>query len=334
MSYYTAPRVQFGSDSYDAFGILVRVDSDTLHYYYRQGMYHKGDKGKIVKRVYTISADSWSAVSHVYENQSLDTRGVGGGSIGNHIYLFFGKWDRLPKRTVSLGYIRSTDLTGTSWSCFTELRRRGQAYGQIVPTSLSDTYLQPFYLYTRDREEHVVGTLRTTDGGETWAEGDPIYHGVERAYNETCIAYIGSGKMIGVIRAETGGYLEQVVSDDDGKTWSKPSLTSLGAPTGRKVPWICYDAETNRVIAVYMCRGDDAMKVSEADSQTVHADPGAWGEPHSFDSWGHSLNGYASAAKVSSRWYFLAYSAHMGRTNADIRGLYYPIGGSPSVVGI
>jgi len=254
---------QINTTTYDTFGLLIKVDDDNIIYFIRQGTSHVGDKGKIVGQKYTLSTRTWGTRYDVYEdaNGDYDSRNVSGGIIGSNIYLFFLRYNLNTTTIIDIGYIKSTDLTGTSWGNYTSVATGltdPNTYGSIVETSVSGKYLIP--VRGTDGADSAIILLETTDSGDNWAVGDTIYTGAV-TYTETCITHIGSGKMIALIRNNAGSYVNQSMSADNGETWSAPALTNLGASTGEKIPWIIYNSYSNKVISIYVDRTDYLVKM-------------------------------------------------------------------------
>ena len=76
--------------------------------------------------------------------------------------------------------------------------------------------------------------LRSTDGGDSWQLVTQAYDGVH-AFNETELIQLPDGRVLAMIRAFGGGvgplfdrgFLWQTVSEDRGRTWSKPVRTDI-----------------------------------------------------------------------------------------------------------
>lgn len=304
---------QINSGTYDAFGLGIKTGDDTIIYFFRQGVTHASDKGKIVKQAYTVSTDSWGERTDVYEDPLYDSRNVSGGLIGSRIYLFFGLLNQATGIGVSRGYIKSSDLTGESWSGYTAVDYSSSGvYGALTPTDDPDTFLQPMY---------AKYMLKTTDGGNTWNSGTPVYSGAEQ-WTECCICYIGDGKLIALCRDDEGGFVGQAVSSDNGDTWSEIQPTSLGLLTGVKVPWILYDSASNQVIALYVDRGDSqSVKVATGNADEVYASPLMWISPTTVWTTPVANPGYPSIAQISCDSYlFLWAGSAYPYTDVDTYG--------------
>ena len=318
-------KLQIPTSTYDAFGLLIKTGDDEVIYFYRRGTSNEFDKGDVYKCIYTPSTDSWGIPALVYSDGTYDVRNVGGGVIGSHIYLFFERYNCFTSTDIDIGYIKSTDLTGSSWGNYavidTSPLTTGAPYGHIVPTSNSTTFLQP--IYGSYDSTHVVEVLKTTDSGDSWSVGAVIYSGATY-WCETCIDYIGDSKMIALARDNAGNYVGQSMSEDDGENWGTNedhddgvmAYTNLGESTKKKVPWIIYDSESGKVIAPYMDRYSPYwMKIAEADADTVYADPTGWGDQQLVHTWGNQHCGYPSIVKISSGRYFLVYVAEVSKAD-------------------
>jgi hypothetical protein len=312
---FPSAKVTVDTATYDAFGVAVRTGIDSIIYFYCQSASGAGSKGKIVRRTYVPSLDSWSAATDVYDDPDPDNdcRNVAGGIIGNSMFVFFARLD-IPSWTfVDLGYMKSTDLTCTSWGPYTTISTAPitafSPYGRLAETSVAGTYLQSWY--GTEAGVAYLKVFKTTDYGATWSIGATI----GTAYAEPSLTYIGGGKLIALIRDEDG-YVAQSVSSDDGDTWSAVAATNLGLSSGCKVTEIIYDSVSGHVIAFYLDRGAGMCKVSESDAATVFASPVAWNYPIVFDS-GVS-GGYPSAVKISNTKYLVVYYMHVGGPDAGI----------------
>ncbi|MEA3357516.1 MAG: sialidase family protein, partial [Patescibacteria group bacterium] len=330
------PSDQYGTNSYDAFGILIKTGDDTILHFYRVGTSHANDKGKIVKRTYTISTNSWSSASDVFEDATYDCRSATGGIIGNEIFLFFTRYNHSTDTFVDINYIKSTDLTGTSWGSrvimTTSTGWRFNPHSHLESLG-GGTYIQPWFEHNGAGTWHA-GFYKTVDSGVNWTN-ITIYSG-STYWGEPSIANIGDNKLIAIFRNVQGGYLGQATSSDNGDNWSAVTATNLGLATGDKIPYLIYDAESGNVIAMFHDRGDDKSKVSETDADTVFASASSWNTSEVLDS-GFNHNGYHSIVKIASGKYFYVYSKQMSSADADIWGGEYPLkwesAGSPSVSG-
>ncbi len=219
--------------------------------------------GKIFEQTYTLSTNTWGSRTYIYSNGTYDARNVGGGIIGTHIYIFFALYNATSNTFISMGYIKSTDLTGTTWGAYTPIDvsplTAFTPYSHIVQTDDPNTFLQPFY-GNDGAGNYSTKYFKTTDGGSTWSVGGTIYSGTNWL-DETSIEYIGNGKMIALSRMDTSGYLRQSTSSDNGATWTAESITSLGGTGSTSIPYLFYDSASGNIILIYENRSTGYINI-------------------------------------------------------------------------
>ena len=301
----------FETDTYDAYGILIQDSPETLLYIYRSGL-SPSDKGKIVKRSYNIQNDTWGEQVDVYVHPEYNATNVGGGVIGERVFVFMTLKYPDSWNDMKLAYIYSENLTDwgepqeieVSITPSTSSQIIFCPYGNITPTDNLSVFLQPLYYTDKNYEFHGVGYVKTTDCGDTWvACPEKIYCG-NMHYTETDIEYSGNGTLVALMRNKNLAYLAQSVSTDNGDNWTTPSLTNLGGIVGEKIPDLIY---SGNLTVVYHDRGDGYTKVSENGT--------AWTESVVISPKYH-VAGYPSTVKLSPTEYFIVFSA--GTYLADI----------------
>jgi len=321
--FYKPAQVAIDTASYDAFGILVKVNETTILHITRMGNDHFSG-GKIVLTEYNLTTDTWSDYRTIYDSE-WDDRNVGGGKVGNRIVAFIQKYDPSTGTTSpDVGFIYSDD-GGKTWSNFTSVKHlfdepelsETRVYGGIV--KVNGIYYQPFYGWNADKTRYAIKLLKSTDG-INWEEGAVIYNGTTNI-GETWIVHIGGGKLIALSRDNTNKVLKQFVSSDGGQTWSSPMDTNLGGGTDVQMATLEYDEELNLVIAIFCDRSDNYLKMSIADADTVFSDPTAWSTPVNLMS---MHLGYPDMIRIDdkNRRYLWVASNDASSTDADV---YYGI---------
>jgi len=311
--------MKIDTDSYDAFGVLVSTDNETF-YFYRESLTHNQPGiDKIVGRSFS---GNWSDTWDVYynDNPELLISNIGGGVINDNIYLFFAMQDS-PFTTTDCGYIKSTDLTGTSWSeriIIDTPGLSGRINMNISPLINTENSSLKLIAGSDDTVSlYRIMVLETIDDGLTWGIGSEVYSG-EIYMAEPTAAYIGDGKIVALIRHKEGDYVLQCTSDDNGETWSEIVQTNLGEPTGKKIPTLLYDDENGELIVYYHDRyGEGCSKVSHGNAQEIFNDPQAWEDITVID-YDFIYNGYGSLAKLDTEKYLVVYSKEMSGYDADI----------------
>ena len=94
----------------------------------------------------------------------------------------------------------------------------GAPFGKMV--NLPDgTLLLSYYAYDPEKKTSADTVLASHDRGRTWALRKIIAWG----FNETALCLLPSGRLMAMLRAETGqADLWQAISSDDGRTWTTP----------------------------------------------------------------------------------------------------------------
>lgn len=266
--------------TYDAFGLVLKTGTNTFMYFARMGTTHMFDKGKIVKITYDAVSHTWGDFSDVYEDPTYDSRNVGGGIIGNHIFIFFGRNDyTLGEVWKDIGYVKSTDLTGTSWGPYTPIDvsplEAYSPYGNMV--NVDGVYYQPFYgWYPHPIEASTTFCLKlfkSIDNGASWTVGPTIYSGSE-IYSETACGYIGNNKLIAIVRNQTTYFLRQFTSSDGGDTWTDRGDTNLGEADHVQVPFV--QVKDDRILLFYGDTYDFAGYMSDSKHADVFNNPTNW----------------------------------------------------------
>ncbi len=101
-----------------------------------------------------------------------------------------------------------------------------------------DTILCPLYGYRKSNEtEPCAWVLRSTDRGQSWQLIEAAYDGVHGFSEWGIVETRKPGRVVGLIRTQgmkgasapewETGFLYEVISDDGGRTWSKPRRTAL-----------------------------------------------------------------------------------------------------------
>ena len=108
----------------------------------------------------------------------------------------------------------------------------GFGFGAVLDDG---TILKPVYGKNRvDDPATRAWVLRSTDSGESWQLVTQAYDGIH-VFNEAELIQLPDGRVLSMIRAFGGGagplydrgFLWQTVSDDRGKTWSRPIRTDI-----------------------------------------------------------------------------------------------------------
>ena len=304
------------------FGFAIQTEPDIITYFYRQGTTHAHDKGNLVKRDYSISNGSWSEAYLIYSNPVLDSRNIAGGIIDQKIYLFFYRYNYTwgSARGSDVGYIVSTDLTGSSWSTYVPLVNNtiGSPYGTLVQKGDSSTWFVGFY---SDRgNTSRIRLITTEDNGETWSVKHTVYNGTIR-YAEPSIAYLGNNRMLTVAREDNFGPLHQFISIDGGENWTDSGPMNLGTRMIQhaNIPSILYNGNT--LYTLWADRGTAKILLSES-SDEVFNNPMTYNTPVEIGAMTNTTaiykSGYPSQVLLSNGDLFYVYGNAVDDYKVDI----------------
>jgi hypothetical protein len=277
-SYYNVQNIN--NNLTNIFGFAIQTAPDTIIYFYRQGNTHAQDKGDIVMRQYTISKATWGNASTVYSDPLLDSRNAAGGIIGDKIYVFFYRYNYTAgsARGSDVGYIVSTDLTGSSWSAYTPLMNNTNAspYGTLIQRGKSTTWMLGYYATIGNIWR--IRLITSNDNGATWAIKNTVYNGTT-AYGEPALTYLGDDKMLILAREDRNGPLHQFTSDDGGATWIDSGATNLGSNITNKANIPAIQVKGNMLYVLWADRGTAKMMLSESTTDVFH-DPSLYNTPN------------------------------------------------------
>lgn len=318
--------------TYDAFGVPIDVGDD-VHYYYRSATQHVASggqqaDGRIFRIIYNKSTKQWGLPEFVYQDPGFPTvemADVYGGRIGNQIYLFTSNNEdtSLP---VEIFYLRSTDLTGTSWTRvpLPKILDRASPYGAMVAApDQPGTYFQGFFEFDIPfGSRHRIGIYKTTDSGATWNVVN-VYDGTIR-FNECPVGYMGQGRLVMVVRNESTGALFQYESEDYGETWVAGWRTNLGWDINISQPavWVRDDLINvmyqDRSTGWIMFSRDNDWDTLKIGDNPQYNTPEFW----HFNDTGSGFPGlgYCSAFQLPNGNDFVVFSKEIGENDADLYG--------------
>lgn len=325
----TSGPTEINTSTYDGLGCVIKTDSDTVRHFFRSASSSGYVSGSSIKlQSFDISDSTWGTATDIYTDPDadLEVRDVCGGVIGSSIYLFFAR--RSDANTfVDIGFIKSTDLTGASWSSYTVVfdtsGLRFNVHGAMMDTDATTTFLQTFFHHTNgvDFQDKV---FRTTDSGSNWS----VYTTVADTatdWGEPACAFAGSGRIFCLLRDNDGGFMGQVTSTDNGATWSSPAATAIGDASAVKVPFAFAERDTNTALALFTDRtGTGPLLLSVTPIPDVMSSPSNWTATVQLDT-GLTALGYPSMVSIGLGEYLIVYSKEKSGADADIQWLIYEV---------
>lgn len=227
-----------GNPDYYAFGNGVMTDSDTILYANKLGPTHIGGTS-IVMEKYTISTNVWAApVTIAVTGDSDIYSGVSFGKIGTHLYCFVSKYNVGSDLFTNSGYIKSTDLTGTSWGAYVPITlppyERFESYDQFHEsvTTPGKFFTTRFSHKDGGTDPWNVEVIKIESDGATWTPIE-VYDGLQK-YSEMAITNVGGSVWIGLARKfEASGVFGLFHSTDDCETWALVGTPNIGVGPGQ-----------------------------------------------------------------------------------------------------
>lgn len=272
---------------YNAFGASF-ANGSNIWITYRSGTSHTLDGIlKYIPYDYTNNTYGTPVTIADYNAAGYGLGDFRGGILGGEKIIGFSR--RIVNSTLaheSVGFIMSTDLTGSSWSTWTSLQwlvptgiTTALSFGNLIPSDVAGTYYQPCYGYNSGVTASAVWLWRIVySGGSVTIDRIDVYNGTYSAgiISETDIVGIGGSKYIMIGRINERSEMVQFTSSDGGLTWSAPQDTNLGTNAGTNS--MCDLKYVNGTLyCFYQDRYDGYIKISKTASPlTVFSNPTAW----------------------------------------------------------
>lgn len=241
-------------DDHDAEGALYLMSTGNILHIYRQDPGtsgdHVGNGGKIVKREFNVTTETWGTISDVFSDEYDDRNIHGGVTSTGRFVLFFRRYNATTSSTVDINFMYSDD-DGATWSSRTSValgHSGASPYGDMIEIP-GEGYMMGF------QDNYYVEVLFSTDGS-SWGSGVVVGdYQVAESYRitETSFAHLGNNKIIALSRDNNGGMLYQMVSEDDGQTWGTPVRTNIACETFTVSPIVLY--VDNQILVLAPDRG-------------------------------------------------------------------------------
>ena len=126
-----------------------------------------------------------------------------------------------------------------------------------------------------DKPTQSWGKMTSSDDGKTWTQ-TPIESGLLKADwpTEPAAVYLGDGKILAIARTETGPAQFQMISTDNGATWTRTrtNISDVAAST----PSLILDAKTGLLSNYYYERGRGILRRRVVDPSRVFDHPLSW----------------------------------------------------------
>lgn len=225
------------TNDYWAFGNGVITDSNTIVYLMKRGPDHLGGTGLGMAQ-YNMTTGAWTTASTIATTGTSDIySGVAAGKIGSHLYCFVSKYNGGSDTFTASGYIKSTDLTGSSWGSYQSITappyERFESYGKFQEsvTTPGKYFTTRFSHKSGGSDPWCLEIIKVTDDGATWTP-IVVYDGAVK-YSEMALVNVGGSNWIGLARKfETSGVFGLFRSTNDCENWTLVGEPNLGVGPG------------------------------------------------------------------------------------------------------
>lgn len=303
---------------------------------------HVGTNGYIAKIAYDPGKDEWGEVETVYNSYRYDDRNVHGGvTKEGKIVIFFRRYDG--SETEGRYFIYSQN-NGNTW---TE-PQISQAWTDPEVSNIHGVWSTGQMFYNPDIGKYTMLGCRRhitySRDGTSWEEHNLITDNQDYKLTEIAGAWIGNNRLIALIRddeREQGHPLVQLVSHDNGQTWSDPIPTNiLPKQHWGAAPQVFYDQKRDLLIALNSDRYSrpvekNSLFIYTARSDEVFGNPEGWTLQHelrrpwtalNFD--GNrpligSLYGYPAIAPINEYEYLVVFTERTRMHGTEQADLYY-----------
>ncbi len=274
------------SDDHTANGLLVQGNDGQIVLIHRVDPGpdgdHVGNGGYLVKRVWDPTTARWTERETIFDSGRYDDRNPNGGRTNDgRIVLFFRQLDADTGESQGSYYMYSDD-GGDKWSePATSAGLTGIAgTGKLFYNPTIDTYGIMHY-------GNAPGTVSVlySDDGRSWGRHEVVAENSQYELAEPAGAWAGEDRIVALVRddrREAGHPLVQVVSEDNGNTWSPPTPTNI--PPNQHwgcAPQLRYDESRDMLLALntdrYSRRDErNSLFIYTAQPDEIVADPNSW----------------------------------------------------------
>jgi hypothetical protein len=268
------PHVVQDVSGYNSWPMIQAIGGKLVCVYGRgKGHTIASDDRAVYARSSTDGGKTWTAETVVADAQGYGEVAVGKGLDATGAMLLWVR--RIGKNEWHHDLYRSTD--GITFSLVSTPTLA------VRPMQITDVFAVPkvglmalwFGGDYSDKPTQSWGMLTSSDDGKTWTQ-TPIESGLLKADwpTEPAAVYLGDGRILAIARTETGPSQFQMISTDNGATWTRTrtNISDVSAST----PSLVLDTKTGLLSNYYYERGRGILRRRVVDPSRVFDHPLSW----------------------------------------------------------
>lgn len=337
----------FGNDHMSE-GVLLPLSDGRIMLAFRRDPgvegHHVGTGGHIAQSIYDPAADRWSKIETIYSsNGRFDDRNIHGGVTRDGKLVLFMRRMRGNKQTEKR-YILVSEDDGKTWSDLLE----SEAWSDPEASGIPGIWSTGQMFYNPDIEQYMMLGCRRyvtfSPDGITWEKVVKMTDSKRQKLTEVAGAWCGDNRVVALIRDnkhDKGHPLLQLVSRDNGKTWTDPEPSNI--PPDKHwgcAPQVYYDAKRELLIAMTSTRytkpkSEQALYVYTARPGEIIDNPEGWTlQFEILRPWAdasirdrrplnHTFYGYPTIAPIGDDEYLVVFTERARMKGTEQADLYY-----------
>jgi hypothetical protein len=337
----------FLSGRYLGFGFIDMFASGTYVMVYIDASNHVGDNSIIKIAKSKDQGRTWKSDTLIPKQGSWDvTMGGGGVSQTNRLIVFYSEFTNAGGSHAQK--IVYSDDEGATLSSPLAVSNNGETtylpYGGLVKIG-GDSLLLSWY--GTNGTNYRTYTIRSGDDGATWTAPVQVMTSTTEMRSEASYAYLGGGVIVGLVRGEGSALYSQVISTNNGASWTNQGQVSWGIPG--TPAWLKTFTSSNgkKAVVAYYRAGSIPTGYEEraiyAYADSLMLGPSKWdANTEAVLATALDGSGYLTVVHPYDGMYGLGYyyDETVAQTNATIKfvalpkGLNLPIGASSGISGL
>ena len=317
--------ISISSSTYQSFPLMLRSNYGKVLLFYRDGANHAASKGVVKMRISEDGGGDFGGETTIATDAIYDCRNVSGGvTPTGRIVLFYMRYNFTASTSVDQGLIYSDD-DGNTWSSYQTIPSGTHTffspYGNMISIG-NGKLMANWYGETPATPTYSTYIVTSSDNGLTWSSAVAVATSTTLRYGESSYAYLDGGVIVGHVRNSIGSPLYQVISTNNGATWTNQGVTTVDT-AAQVSPMLATFIDPNNqkyIASFYANRGDNKLNVAMAEYATAIAGVSGWTRTD-IDSHTSTDFGYPTFIKSRENNKFLI--AYYKATSTTLASIYF-----------